>query len=251
MNLLIDSGNSFIKWALTKDESFILESSCPSQSVQSLDEIWKNYEAPARVIVSNVAGHSIASEIKKTVTALWQLDAEFLISSRCCCGLTNSYHKPEQLGVDRWMAMVAAYKMTQSPVIVVDCGTAVTIDFVNEGGIFVGGIIMPGLNTAYQSLKADTDAVGEIQNGAAFATVTALSTEEAVQAGVLFGTAGGIERVIREHGLSDEMDSMASSVFITGGDAGKLAPYLTIAVSLQADLVLQGLCVFADKGSTA
>jgi type III pantothenate kinase len=149
------------------------------------------------------------------------------------------------------MAMLAAYSMTASPVIVVDCGTAVTIDLVNERGVFVGGVIMPGLNTAYQSLKADTDAVEEISDAGTITSVSTLSTEEAVQAGVLFGLAGGIERVIREHGLSDEMDDMAASVFITGGDAGKLAPYLTIPVSLQADLVLQGLCVFADKCSAA
>jgi type III pantothenate kinase len=244
MNLLIDSGNSFIKWALANDDSFIMESSCPSKETLSLHDSWKSYDAPARVIVSNVAEESIASEIRKVVTSLWQLDVEFIVSSKNCCGLVNSYHRPSQLGVDRWLAMVAAYQMTLSTVIVIDCGTAVTIDLVNEKGHFLGGVIMPGLSSALKSLGADTDAVGVIGDTGAITRTTAQSTEEAVQAGVLYGLAGGIERVVREHALS--VDKVAS-IFITGGDAEKLTPYMRISTILQTDLVLQGLRLFAEK----
>ncbi|HEC27514.1 MAG TPA: type III pantothenate kinase [Gammaproteobacteria bacterium] len=246
MNLLIDSGNSFIKWALTADESFITGSQCLTTAVSSLHEKWANFDVPARVIVSNVAGESVASEIRKAVAALWRLDAEFIVSSQNCCGLTNRYRKLEQLGVDRWMAMLAAYRMTQDPVIVVDCGTAVTIDLVNARGLFVGGVIMPGLNTAFQSLRADTDAVEEIRDTSTVASAVALSTEEAVLAGVLFGLAGGIERVVREQ--SSEIDRIPV-IYITGGDAEKLVPYLTMPVVLQPDLVLHGLRIVASQNN--
>ncbi len=244
MNLLIDSGNSFIKWALATDGSFILESQCLTTAVSSLHEKWANCDVPARVIVSNVAGESVASEIRKVVAVLWQLDAEFIVSSENCCGLTSSYRQPEQLGIDRWMAMLGAYRMTQNPVIVIDCGTAITIDLVNARGLFVGGVIMPGLNTAFQSLRADTDAVEEISDTGTVASAAALSTEEAVQAGVLFGLAGGIERVVREQ--SSEIDRIPV-IYMTGGDAEKLVPYLTVPILLQPDLVLQGLRVFASQ----
>ena len=244
MNLLIDSGNSLIKWALVENDAFIAEDRCPTDSVSSLHDLWKNYEIPARVIVANVAGEWVASEIKKVARILWQLDAEFLVSSKSCCGLTNSYHKPEQLGIDRWMAMVAAFQMTQSPVIVVDCGTAVTIDLVNDYGLFLGGVIMPGLNTALQSLMADTDAIEKIIEANTIAIAAALSTEEAVQAGVLLGLAGGIERVVREHVLYIDKEA---SILITGGDAEKITAYLSVSAVVQADLVLQGLRVFAEK----
>jgi type III pantothenate kinase len=247
MNLLIDSGNSFIKWVLANDESSIIESSCSSKEVLSLHNIWKSYDAPARVIVSNVAGESIASEIKKVVNTLWHLDAEFLVSSQSCCGLTNSYHKPEQLGIDRWMAMVAAYHMSQSPVIVIDCGTAITIDLVNEKGFFLGGVIMPGINTAFQSLSADTDAVEDIKDTVAVVSVTTQSTEAAVQAGVLFGLAGGIEKVVKEQVFMIETEAC---IYITGGDAARVTPLLKTSTILQVDLVLQGLRVFADESST-
>ena len=248
MNLLIDSGNSFIKWVLEKNEIFILGSSCSTKVSGNLQELWNGLDEPDRVIVSNVAGQSIASDIKKAVTGLWQLDTEFVESRESCCGLRNNYRKPKQLGVDRWMAMIAAYQMTQDSVIVVDCGTAVTIDLVNKEGSFVGGVIMPGLHTAYKSLKLDADAIEDISYLNTIANVSALSTQEAVQAGVLFGIAGGIERVIKEHTLEDDM---APTVLITGGDAEKIAVYLTIPVVLQDNLVLQGLRLFADEYRSA
>jgi type III pantothenate kinase len=244
MNLLIDSGNSFVKWALATDESLTIEGSCPSNAVSSLHETWKNYDVPARVIVSNVAGKRVATEIRNAVSALWQLDAEFIVSSKNCCGLTNSYSKLEQLGVDRWMAMVAAHQKAKDSVIVVDCGTAVTIDLVNKNGLFIGGVILPGLNTAFQSLRADTDVVEDISSIKRDVSPVAQSTEDGVAAGVLLGLAGGIERVVREQ---SSLIDHTPAVFMTGGDAEKLAPYLAIAAVLQPDLVLQGLRIFSER----
>ena len=244
MNLLIDSGNSFIKWALATDESLVIESRCLSTAVSSLHEIWKNYDIPARVIVANVAGERVASEIRKAVSALWQLDAEFAVSSKHCCGLTNSYRRPGQLGVDRWMAMVAAHQMIDGPAIVVDCGTAVTIDMVKEDGLFAGGVIMPGLMTAFQSLTLDTDAVEEVSSMDHVVSPVAQSTEDGVAAGILLGLAGGIEKVVTEQALLVEK---TPTVLLTGGDMEKLVPYLTIPAVLKPDLVLEGLRMFAER----
>jgi type III pantothenate kinase len=244
MNLLIDSGNSLVKWMLATDDSFITGSHCATTAVSSLHEKWAVYDTPSQVMVSNVAGESVASEISKAVRTLWPLDAEFVISSQTCCGLTNSYQKPEQLGADRWLAMIAAYNMAQSPVIVVDCGTAVTVDLVNEKGLFVGGVIMPGLNAALQSLRADTNAIKEPADTKPVVGAVAQSTEDAVQAGILFGLAGGIERVIHEQ--TSEIDRNPV-IYMTGGDAEKLLPYLTIPFVLQTDLVLLGLKIYASQ----
>jgi len=244
MNLLIDSGNSFIKWALADENSLAIENRCPTSKVSSLYKHWAGSVAPARVIVSNVAGESTAIEIKKTVNMLWHIDTEFIASSQSCCGLTNSYLKPEQLGVDRWMAMAAAFQLTSDPVIVVDCGTAVTIDLVNQEGLFVGGVIMPGLNTSFQSLRAGTEAVEEINSFRKDVSPVAQSTEDGVAIGVLLGIVGGIERVIREQ--SSQIDK-APAVFMTGGDAEKLLPYLMVPVTVQPDLVLEGLRIFSSE----
>ncbi len=244
MKLLIDSGNSFIKWSFATDEEFINGSTCPTTSVSSLQKKWAGDPVPARVIVSNVAGDSVASKLRKVVDELWQLDAEFLVSSRNCCGLVNSYNKPEQLGIDRWMAMLAAFQEKQDPVIVIDCGTAVTIDLVNEDGLFVGGLILPGLYTAYKSLMTDTAAVEAVSDIKTLVSATAVSTEEGVQAGILFGLVGAIERVVREQSASIEKKPV---VFITGGDAERLMPYLEIPAVFQSDLVLQGLRIYSEE----
>ena len=244
MNLLVDSGNSFIKWVWTNDESFLAGGRCLTTAVSSLHEKWANSDVPARVIVSNVAGESVASEISKAVSVLWQLEVEHIVSSQNCCGLTNSYHKPGQLGVDRWVAMVAAYRMTQDPVIVIDCGTAVTIDLVNEKGLFVGGVIMPGLMSALRSLKLGTDAVEDIGSINSDANPASQSTEDGVIAGVLLGLAGGIERVVREQ---SQLIDKIPTVLISGGDSEKIVPYLTIPVVLQPGLVLEGLRIVAER----
>lgn len=244
MNLLIDSGNSFIKWAQQTDGVLAPGGRCHSHAATSLHDIWSGDDAPARVLIANVAGESIASEISNIVKDLWHIEAEFVVSSRNCCGLSNSYHNPAQLGIDRWMAMVAAFKSTSGPVIVVDCGTAVTIDLVNEKGQFLGGVILPGLNTAYHSLRAGTVAVEEINSINQGVSPVAQSTEDGVVTGVLLGLVGGIERVIHEQ--SSQLDQ-APVVLLTGGDAETLLPYLTLPAIIQPDLVLEGLGIFGDE----
>ena len=244
MNLLIDSGNTSIKWALMRDGSPMEVSSCLSKDASRLHEIWERCDVPHRVIVANVAGGRVADEIGKAVNVLWQLDAEFILSSQYCCGLTNSYDDPEKLGVDRWMAMVAAYQMKDGPVIVIDCGTAVTIDLVNEKGVCLGGVIMPGLNLAFQCLNYGTDAIDTITSDNSMMSSLSLSTQDAVAAGVLLGLAGGIEKVIMEQALS--VDATVA-VLITGGDAVKVMPYLTTPVEYHEDIVLLGLKFLADQ----
>ena len=244
MNLLIDSGNTFVKWAQQDDDGLMLANRCHSNSIDRLHDIWRGFDSPDRVIIANVAGEGVARDISSIVRELWKIDAEFIVSSRNCCGVTNSYHKPKQLGVDRWLAMAAAFQSTSGAVIIVDCGTAVTIDLVNMEGVFVGGAILPGLNTAYQSLRSGTVAVEEINRIKEEISPVAQSTEDGVAIGVLLGLVGGIERIIREQ--SAQLDTFPE-VYITGGDAEQLLPYLTIPAIIQPDLVLEGLRVFSDE----
>jgi pantothenate kinase type III len=103
---------------------------------------------------------------------------------------------------------------------------------------------MPGLNTAYQSLRAGTEAVKEINSIEKDISPVGQSTEDGVAIGVLLGLVGGVERVIREQ--SRQLDK-TPAVFITGGDAEILLPYLTIPAIIQADLVLEGLRIFSDE----
>lgn len=247
MNLLVDSGNTFIKWQLLAgDAASKVAGKCLTEDVLTLARHWENIAAPDRVVISNVSGKKIGSELCLSVAELWGLEVEFVSSESNCCGLVNSYHQPEQLGVDRWMAMVGAYSIKHRLTVVIDCGTAVTVDLITEDGVFLGGVILPGLKTALNSLVNETNAVEEKTETEIKweGNVAALSTAGGVQAGVMFGLAGGIERVVAE--LVSKVDSNPE-IYITGGDAEKILPYLSLDVILQSDLVIQGLSIFARQ----
>ena len=242
MNLLIDSGNSFIKWAMVDDTSPLKSHRCISSSVAELSAAWEDYETPQRVIIANVAGKGVGNEIDAIVANLWGRKAEFFTSEASCCELTNGYRDPAQLGVDRWLSMIAAYHLVKGAVIVVDCGTAVTVDLVKNDGLFAGGVIMPGLNTALNSLQSATAVEFDANSFSDAIGVTAQSTETAVRSGVLFGLAGAIDSVL---GQQSSLLDKTPALFITGGDADRLIPYLQSTLDHQPDLVLQGLQIFA------
>lgn len=207
-----------------------------------LSALWHDYDAPQRVIVANVAGQDIGHEIEVIVAKLWGSKTEFVVSAANCCGLTNGYRDPAQLGVDRWLSMIAAYHLAGGAAIVVDCGTAVTVDLVKDDGLFAGGVIMPGLNTALNSLQTATAAVADTGSFSDAIGVTAQSTETAVRSGVLLGLAGAIDSVL---GQQSSLLDKTPALFITGGDADRLVPYLQSTLDHQPDLVLQGLQIFA------
>ena len=242
MNLLIDSGNSFIKWAMTDDSSLVKSHRCASSSVTELSAAWEDYETPQRVIIANVAGQQTGRAIETIVAKLWGRKAEFVTSAASCCGLTNGYRDPAQLGVDRWLSIIAAYHLANAAAIVVDCGTAVTIDLVKDDGLFAGGVILPGLNTALNSLQSATAVEFDANSFSDGISVTAQSTDMAVKSGVLLGLAGAIESMITQQ---SSLLGKTPALYITGGEAGRLIPYLQLTLDHQPDLVLQGLQIFS------
>jgi type III pantothenate kinase len=207
-----------------------------------LSAVWKDYETPKRVIIANVASQGTGRELEALVSGLWQCKAEFVVSEASCCGLTNGYRNPVQLGVDRWFSMIAAYHLANMATIVIDCGTAVTVDLVKDDGLFAGGVIMPGLNAALNSLQSATAVEFDPDSFSDGICVTAQSTDMAVMSGVLLGLAGAIESMITEQ---SSLLGKTPALYITGGDAGRIIPYLQSTPDHQPDLVLQGLQIFA------
>ena len=150
--------------------------------------------------------------------------------------MENEYDQPEQLGCDRWAALIGARSMTTSGALcVVDCGTAVTIDGLTQEDRFIGGVILPGIDLMQESLLTNTSDI--LESRAEFKQVIGKTTAECVSGGSFIGTAGAIERVLRE---------MASIVgepkmYITGGDAPQLLPLISYSLQYEPDLVLIGL----------
>lgn len=191
MILLIDMGNQRLKWALLSTPvpevpHQLLESlsrcfgvcdladipspglagpgpAGPGDSIPQTDNVFSSLPwpdaAPQSIWVSSVSNDSAATVLTQYCEEKWRCRPRFVSSPPACHGLVNHYDRPAQLGVDRWLAALGAFKLmateNKAGVVVVDAGTAVTVDLVYDRG-FRGGVILPGLNLITDSLGSRT-----------------------------------------------------------------------------------------------
>ncbi|MEQ8952723.1 MAG: type III pantothenate kinase, partial [Gammaproteobacteria bacterium] len=154
----------------------------------------------------------------------------------------NQYADVSRLGVDRWLAMVAAYQRSGSACMIVDAGTALTVDVLNDDGLHLGGYILPGLELMRSSLEQHTAIrLGDLQQGLSLAPGN--STNEAVGNGVNAAVVGAIRQALAR--LSGENDTV--KLYVSGGDAPVLRPLLAAVPGLHVeevqDLVFEGLAL--------
>lgn len=227
MFLLIDAGNSRLKYGLHDKQRWL------SQGDTSLLQPDFNLPAdfePARIIVSNVAGAETGNRIQQALSR-FAARVEWFRASAQRCGLINDYEQPDTLGADRWAAAIAAWKHLHSACIVVSCGTATTIDLINDQGHFTGGCILPGLDTMLESLARKTA-------GLPLSTGTLIlpprNTHDAIATGCLLAQSGAIEHMARQLGPD-------ASLLLTGGNAVRIHPHLQVKASIKQGLVLEGL----------
>jgi type III pantothenate kinase len=158
-----------------------------------------------------------------------------------CCGLVNGYRDPGQLGVDRWLAMIAAYNQSPRDAVVVDCGTAVTIDVVDAQGRHLGGEIIPGISAMTSSLIQTTRLM---PLEAQARDLLGHSTAECVAAGIGHAIAAAIERVADEAPVHT---SGGPDVIMTGGDAVLVSSLVQRPTDVRPHLVLEGLAIWAGQ----
>jgi type III pantothenate kinase len=243
--LLIDFGNSRIKWT-TMQSASVAPSRAMSWSHENLDFLFEAHWRPLPRIdgawVANVAGPKIEQWLRRVLKRRFDVDPKFVRSSAALGGIRNSYEEPTQLGVDRLVAMVAAYQRCRAAVCVVDCGTAVTVDLVDGEGVFRGGVIAPGTSLMRRALARDTHALPVTEITAT--TVGARTTEAGIAAGCLLAVSGLIARVHSE--FTRELGAAPQCV-LTGGEAPQILPTLGIPCDHDPDLVLHGLACLAGN----
>jgi len=163
-------------------------------------------------------------------------------------GLTIRHDNPRELGADRIANMVAFTHRYPSPGIVVDCGTAISIDLVDASGAYVGGVIAPGIVTSSEALRAVTARLPRVELVQP-QRVLGRSTVEALQSGIVYGFAGLIDGVVSR--LSGELsDSDADmTVVLTGGSAAVVAGALTTKTVADPWLTLHGLHLIAQRNA--
>ena len=150
-----------------------------------------------RVLVSNVSGPRMADIVRAAVAQAWQVEPEFVTSSATAGGVRNAYRQPQQLGVDRWLAIIGAHAIEHAAVCVVSVGTALTIDGVAADGRHLGGVIVPGPDLMLSSLLRNTSDIAQrAQQGSASNALFADNTLGAIQQGAEHALAALVERAV-------------------------------------------------------
>ena len=245
--LAIDAGNTRVKWGLHDGKEWVSREAVPISAFESDSKFRDTLKASEidRVVVSNVAGPAIAKLIEDQVSLLGKTYT-FVTAQASQCGVVNFYSGPQQLGSDRWAALVAARAIAKGAPraqLVVMCGTALTVDALTADGQFLGGIIVPGLRLMRLALNRATAqlpaAAGEYQR---FPT----NTENAITTGAVAACTGAVDRMYAH--LSVETGE-APFCLCSGGAINDLAPYLSFPLSINDNLVLDGLVVIVDAST--
>jgi type III pantothenate kinase len=245
MILLFDIGNTRIKWARLEQGALGPQSAAAhgEDRREVFEHIARDTGRPERILVSNVGGAEIGELCSRVFTQDLGITPEYVHSSKYAIGVTNAYREPAKLGVDRWLAMIAAYQMKRAAVCVVSVGTAMTIDGIDAGGNHLGGIIVPGPNLMISSLLQNTSDIAPRMSPAELKpTLFADHTLGAVHQGCAHALAALIERAWHE--MSMQMETKPQ-LLITGGASATLLPLIEIPCEQLEDLVLRGLALMA------
>ena len=248
--LLMDVGNSRIKWGVLdggeiRRTGHIARRRIAEQGLQVLTT-----RIPRRVddvLVSNVAGTTFATRLSGVVGAHCECEVRFAHAAASGWGVTNAYRQPRRMGVDRWVALVGAWSELRSACLVVDAGTAITIDALDDAGHHLGGQIVAGMTMMMQALAASTDGIPEVGlitgRGSADVGIFGRTTAAAVREGARNAAAGAIDRALRVL----RSGGGKPSVVLTGGDASRILDALSEPPLHRPHLVLQGLAHMLDN----
>ncbi len=233
MLLLIDAGNTRIKWALAEDDrapgDWVASGAVTHAQLNHLPASWSGHRI-GRAIVANVAGARLRDQLQLMIPPA---AIDWFVARPYLDGLRNGYRNPAQLGCDRFAAAFGARALAPGQALVVaTCGTATTIDAVSADGVFVGGMILPGLGLMSAALAGNTAQLPAVDASAAppgFADHTA----GAIAAGCMAAQLGAIERAVAMHG--------GALCIISGGAAPAIAARLAVPHRLVDNIVLIGL----------
>jgi len=244
--LLIDLGNSSLKWCWLAD-GVSSARAVPHKDISAsafAPQLWGDVVTPDRVLVASVASPAWRQELEAWMSGAWGVKPEWIVARRSMLGVTNGYSKPEQLGVDRWLTLLAVHHDMRSPACIVDSGTATTLDVIDRTGNHLGGLILPGIGTMNEVLLQRTY-IPQMQ-GASVEGLLGRDTPSAVKLAALLATAGMVDKVLLE--IEAELAEKVPLV-VTGSGARSLEPRLNQTCIMRPGLVLRGLALVAGYSS--
>ncbi|SMF45144.1 type III pantothenate kinase [Alteromonadaceae bacterium Bs31] len=240
--LALDAGNSRLKWMYRAgaDESVGVCDYGEFGSVSLLQKI--KCENPSRIVVSSVKPEAFNRQLAERCVAAWGVKPVFAHVEKNCLGVTAGYENLAHLGVDRWLAMLAAFSANEQACVVVDAGTAITVDFVESRGRHIGGLIVPGIQASARALFRDTHAVSPESLTLAQKWQPGCDTLSCVEQGVSASLQGLLAQI---EGFSLQMGSDVK-LYLTGGDAAVLQPWLGGSIK-SPELVLEGALLWLKQ----
>jgi type III pantothenate kinase len=250
--LLFDIGNTRLKWGLLENGRLRRTGDVNHDRLQASGFAALTTRLPRRVdkvLASNVAGSSFATRLSGAIGIHCDCDVHFVRSEKQGFGVTNGYRRPRRLGVDRWVAMIGARSEFRGAMCIVDAGTAVTIDAMDNNGLHFGGQIIPGLALMGGTLRSDTSDIPTAKRkprdpGRGLA-MFASNTDAAVHNGAMNAVCGAIDRAVRI--LREE--GHRPRIVLTGGDASRILKQLGDKVTHRPNLVLQGLAFMVQSNT--
>ncbi len=233
MILEIDIGNTRVKWRIVSGSKIIFRDTQSSQNVLRDGRLAIDDQYPfSEARLCCVAGSALGILVCGQLSADFDIPVSVARVSEVAGSVTCGYENPTMLGIDRWLGILACYERATRDFVVVDAGTAMTVDIVETNGLHLGGYICPGQSLLRNSLssvlhKFRLDAVKKYRESSAPS-----NTEEAIIRGCLISSIALIERIC---------DAGSRDLYITGGDAIILLEELSLEANFIEDLVLDGL----------
>lgn len=257
--LEIDVGNTRLKWRLRCADGEIFGAALVRRKFQSTSKLLEalsvqlgmlsTAESVNKVLVASVARGEVSASLAHWSMSEFRVSAEFAYVTPQCAGVSVGYEKPGQLGIDRWLAVLAAHSYPAGGAVIVDCGSAITVD-VLKGDDHLGGYIVPGFRLMHDSLFKDTAQV-RVTPDLELAGEPGRNTSDAVNSGLPLMVVGFVSEVLLRLASKGWWgEPFGARVFVTGGDGELVATLLkadsrlfNCDIAVVSDLVLDGLAL--------
>ena len=249
--LAIDSGNTRLKWAQyatpRHGAALLAHGAVFLETIDTLaDDGWKELAPPDGMLGCVVAGDTVRRRIEEQMEELWDLQPTWVVPSEREAGLFNGYDHPGRLGADRWVSLIGARARLLAsgaprPALVVMIGTAATVDAIDAGGRFLGGLILPGFGLMLRALEMGTAGL-KVPTGDVVDFPT--NTSDALMSGGANAIAGAIERQYRK---LLRHTGQEPALFMTGGATVKLASITDLPFEMVDSLIFDGLIEIQER----
>ncbi|MCP5245279.1 MAG: type III pantothenate kinase [Burkholderiales bacterium] len=239
--LAVDSGNSFLKWSYFINNQRIFYNKIHNQDIENLPEEWDSLKQPDVIIVAHVASNTIYNKLSSFFD-IWNTRPIWVTATSGQCGVTNNYENPGQLGSDRWAALIAAWNKYHESCLVINVGTAMTVDALSNQGVFLGGIIVPSSYILLNSIQSNTQ-IDLCHKDNYRYEVFPINTVNAIYSGVIHSCVGSIERIMRLFNL--QQGYAVKNCIVSGGGVADLLPYIDFNHTVIDNVVLDGLLILA------